>query len=177
MRIGIVGGGAWGTALAQVAARGDRRVTLWAREVEVVDSINETHENRLFLRGVPLSKSITATGDLGALADCDALLVVAPAQHVRTVLTQMNIGATPLVLCAKGIEAGTRLLVGEVARAVNQSYGPKSVKDDETQAELAGDLGDALFVLLCLANSTGVDLDAAFEATLEKYRVRDEDVG
>jgi NTP pyrophosphatase (non-canonical NTP hydrolase) len=65
--------------------------------------------------------------------------------------------------------------VGEVARAVNQTYGPKRVKPDEAAASLAAEVADALFVLLCLANSTTVDLQAAFEATLEKYRVRDEE--
>ncbi|MET3724855.1 NAD(P)H-dependent glycerol-3-phosphate dehydrogenase [Sphingomonas trueperi] len=118
MKIGVIGGGAWGTALAQVAARGEAPVLLWAREPEVVESINTSHENRQFLAGVPLSPSIRATGSLGDLADCEALLVVAPAQHVRSVLAEMTVGATPLVLCAKGIEAGTRLLVGEVARSV-----------------------------------------------------------
>lgn len=118
MRIGVIGGGAWGTALAQVAARGDRPVTLWAREPEVVESINASHENRQFLAGMALSDSIRATGDLAELAGHDALLVVAPAQHVRAVLAAAPVGATPLVLCAKGIEAGTRLLVGEVAHQV-----------------------------------------------------------
>ncbi|MET0308847.1 MAG: NAD(P)H-dependent glycerol-3-phosphate dehydrogenase [Sphingomonas sp.] len=116
MKIGVIGGGAWGTALAAVAARGEQPVLLWAREPEVVESINGTHENAQFLAGVPLSPSIRATGDLSALAGLDALLVVAPAQHVRAVLEATPVGATPLVLCAKGIEAGTRLLVGEVAR-------------------------------------------------------------
>ena len=117
MRIGVIGGGAWGTALAQVAARsGD--VVLWARESEVVDSINRAHENSLFLPGVPLSPAIRATGDLGDLAGMEALLVVAPAQHVRAVLSGMAIGSTPLVLCAKGIELGSKLLVGEVAHQV-----------------------------------------------------------
>jgi glycerol-3-phosphate dehydrogenase (NAD(P)+) len=115
MRIGVMGGGAWGTALAQVAARGGQPVTLWARELEVVESVNAAHENRQFLAGVPLSESIRATGDLADLAGHDALLVVAPAQHVRAVLSAAPVGGTPLVLCAKGIEAGTRLLVGEVA--------------------------------------------------------------
>ena len=115
MRIGVIGGGAWGTALAQVAARDGLPVTLWAREPEVVESVNTAHENRHFLAGVPLSESIRATGDLADLAGHDALLVVAPAQHVRAVLSAAPIGGTPLVLCAKGIEAGTRLLVGEVA--------------------------------------------------------------
>ena len=118
MRIGIIGGGAWGTALAQVAAREGEPVLLWAREPEVVESINAGHENRAFLAGIPLSPAIRATGDLRDLARLDALLVVAPAQHVRAVLGQLDPGPTPLVLCAKGIEAGSKLLVGEVAHAV-----------------------------------------------------------
>lgn len=114
----MIGGGAWGTALAQVAARGGQPVTLWAREPEVVASINDAHENTSFLKGVPLSDAIRATGDLAGLSEHDALLVVAPAQHVRAVLAAAPVGTTPLVLCAKGIEAGTQLLVGDVARAV-----------------------------------------------------------
>jgi len=114
----VLGGGAWGTALAQVAARGGEPVTLWAREPEVVAGINALRENRLFLPGVALSPAIRATGSLDDLAGHDALLVVAPAQHVRAVLAAAPVGATPLVLCAKGIEAGTKALVGEVARAV-----------------------------------------------------------
>lgn len=64
--------------------------------------------------------------------------------------------------------------VGEIARAVNQGYGPKRVKQDEAVANLAAELADALFALLCIANSTSVDLQAAFDAALEKYRTRDE---
>ncbi|MBI0475622.1 NAD(P)-dependent glycerol-3-phosphate dehydrogenase [Sphingomonas sp. MA1305] len=119
MKIGVIGGGAWGTALAQVAAHRGEPVLLWAREPEVVAGINANHENGLFLAGVPLSPAIRATGSLGDLAGVDALLVVAPAQHVRSVLAETAVGTTPLVLCAKGIEAGTRMLVGEVARAVH----------------------------------------------------------
>ncbi|MBD8469647.1 NAD(P)H-dependent glycerol-3-phosphate dehydrogenase [Sphingomonas sp. CFBP 8765] len=119
MKIGVIGGGAWGTALAQVAAHEGRDVILWAREPAVVDSINATHANALFLAGVALSPTIRATGDLGALANMDAILVVAPAQHVGSVLAAAPIGGIPLVLCAKGIEAGSKRLVGEVARAVH----------------------------------------------------------
>ena len=117
MRIGVIGGGAWGTALAQVASRAGP-VKLWAREAEVVEAINREHANPLFLPGIALSPAIRATGSLGDLAESDALLVVVPAQHVRAVLAAAAIGATPLILCAKGIEAGTRLLVGEVAAQV-----------------------------------------------------------
>jgi glycerol-3-phosphate dehydrogenase (NAD(P)+) len=119
MRIGVIGGGAWGTALAQVAAREGEPVLLWAREAEVVESINAAHENRLFLSGVALSPDIRATSSLGDLAGCEGLLVVAPAQHVRSVLAETPVGTTPLVLCAKGIEAGTRLFVGQVAQQVH----------------------------------------------------------
>jgi len=118
MKIGVIGGGAWGTALAQVAAAGGEHVILWAREGDVVTAINAEHRNPVFLPDVMLSPLVRATTSLGDLADVDALLVVAPAQHVRQVLSEAPIGGKSLVLCAKGIEAGTRLLVGEVAAAL-----------------------------------------------------------
>jgi len=118
MRIGVIGGGAWGTALASVAARDGETVLLWAREPEVVEAINAAHENPLFLAGVPLPRSIQATGRISDLASCEALLVVSPAQFVRATLSELPAGDTPLVLCAKGIEAGTRLLISEVAHQV-----------------------------------------------------------
>ncbi len=117
MRIGVVGAGAWGTALANVAAADGEEVLLWALEAEAVEAINATHENSLFLPGVALSPSIRATTDFADLDACDALLIVAPAQHLRSVLGRTPPGK-PLVLCAKGIEAGTGLLMAEVAREV-----------------------------------------------------------
>lgn len=119
MKIGVLGGGAWGTALAQVAARGGEPVTLWAREDDVVASVNARQDNALFLPGVPLSPTIVATTDLAGLSDCDALLVVVPAQFLRSVLSQLSAGTRPLVLCAKGIEAGTQKLVAEIARELH----------------------------------------------------------
>jgi glycerol-3-phosphate dehydrogenase (NAD(P)+) len=118
MRIGVIGGGAWGTALAQVSAAGGEPVVLWAREPEVVESINERHENMLFLPGINLSPSIRATADVEELAGFDALLVVTPAQHLRSVLSGLPQLAIPLVLCAKGIEAESCALMSEVAADV-----------------------------------------------------------
>lgn len=115
MRIGVIGGGAWGTALAQVAAANGEPVILWARETDVVTAINLAHENTVFLPNVPLSPSIQATGALDDLAGCDALLLVTPAQHLRSVLSDLPQGHHPLVLCAKGIEAGTKSLMSDVA--------------------------------------------------------------
>ena len=116
MRLGVIGGGAWGTALAQVAAAGGERTLLWAREPEVVEGINAAHENSVFLAGVPLSPAIEATGELLDLADCEALLVVTPAQHMRAVLRGLPPLGVPLVLCAKGMEETTTKLMHDVAR-------------------------------------------------------------
>lgn len=116
MKLGIIGGGAWGTALAQVASQGGDELLLWAFEPEVVEAINRRHENPLFLPDVALNRSIRATGELGELAQCDTLLAVAPAQHMRSVLEQSPVADKPLVLCAKGIEEGTGKLLHQVAR-------------------------------------------------------------
>ena len=115
MKLGVIGGGAWGTALAQVvAARGDETL-LWALEDGVVESVNRRHENALFLAGVPLSPSIRATANLAELDGCDAWLVVTPAQHMRAVLERAPHDARPLILCSKGIEERSGLLLHDVA--------------------------------------------------------------
>ena len=111
----MIGGGAWGTALAQVAA-GAGETLLWAREAEVVESVNADHQNRLFLPGVALDPAIRATSDLASLASCDFLLVVTPAQHMRAVLAELPRQGQPLILCAKGMEEATTKLMHDVAR-------------------------------------------------------------
>ncbi len=115
-RIGVIGGGAWGTALAQVAASDGEETMIWAREPEVVESINTAHENSVFLRGIPLNPAIRATGWLGDLSECGALLVVTPAQHMRSVLAGLPRTSAPLILCAKGMEEATTKLMHDVAR-------------------------------------------------------------
>ncbi len=119
MRIGVIGAGAWGTALAQLAATDGEPVLLWARETEVINAVNLAHENRMFLPGIALSPSIEATTDLGRMDSCDALLVVAPAQYLARVLARTPVGPRPLVLCAKGIEASTGRLMSEVASTLH----------------------------------------------------------
>ena len=114
-RIGVIGGGAWGTALSQVAASGGGEVLLWAREPEVVEAVNTRHENPLFLPRQRLDAAIRATGDLDELGGCDAWLVVTPAQHMRAVLEAAPRCGKPLVLCAKGIEERSARLLHHVA--------------------------------------------------------------
>lgn len=116
MKLGVIGAGAWGTALAQVAATGGRETLLWALESEVVEGINERHENSAYLPGIALSDAIRATSDLSDLWACDAWLVVTPAQHMRPVLEQVSDCDKPIILCAKGIEEKSGQLLHEVAR-------------------------------------------------------------
>jgi len=114
--IGVLGGGAWGTALAQVLAGGGHEVLLWARNGDVVRSINENHANPAYLPGQKLSPLIRATQDSGDMTQAQALLVVTPAQHMRTVLSSFSAEGQPLILCAKGIEATSHKLMHHVAR-------------------------------------------------------------
>jgi glycerol-3-phosphate dehydrogenase (NAD(P)+) len=114
-KIGILGAGAWGTALAQVASTGGRETLLWAMEGQVADTINGGHENALFLPGVPLNPAIRATTDISHLDECDVWLVVTPAQHMRSVLNQAPQCDIPMVLCSKGIEEHSGELLHKVA--------------------------------------------------------------
>jgi len=116
MRLGVIGGGAWGTALAQVASAGGQDTLLWALEPDVVEAVNARSENPVFLAGLPLNSSIRATSDLSDLDDCDAWLVVTPAQHMRTVLEKAPDCGKPLVLCSKGIEERSGQLLHKVAK-------------------------------------------------------------
>ena len=115
-KIGVIGAGAWGTALAQMLASDARDVLIWALETDVVAEINDNHRNTLYLPSADLAPSIRATGDLADIALCDALLLVTPAQHLAAILGQMPRLPRDLVLCSKGIENGTGRLMSDVAR-------------------------------------------------------------
>ncbi len=115
-RIGIIGAGAWGTALAQALASDGSAVTIWAREPELVEEINASRTNSLFLPSARLAESVTATNNLVDLGAFEAVLVVTPAQHLAAILAQLPEGPRDIVLCSKGIEAGTGRLMSDVAR-------------------------------------------------------------
>lgn len=117
MSLGVLGGGAWGTALAQAYAADGTPVQLWAREAEVVSAINAERRNPLFLPSAELSPSITASSEMTVMDGLSVLLVVAPAQHLGKVLAGLTDRPRDLVLCSKGIEAGTGRLMADVARA------------------------------------------------------------
>lgn len=115
--VAVVGAGAWGTALAQMLAQDGSDVLIWGRETEVVDAINARHVNPLFLPDAALSPTIAATGELADLAGIPIVLLVTPAQHLGAILRRIPRSEDcDLVLCSKGIEAGTGRLMADVAR-------------------------------------------------------------
>ncbi len=117
-RVGVIGGGAFGTAMGCVLRRHGHDVTLWAREAEVVAAINRDRENPLFLRGVELPEGLVATGDLAAAIEGALfVLLVPPAQRMREVTAQLRPflpDGIPVVSCSKGIERTTCALMSQV---------------------------------------------------------------
>jgi glycerol-3-phosphate dehydrogenase (NAD(P)+) len=148
-RIGVIGAGAWGTALAMVAAQAGRSVTLWAREPDVVESLARDRENKLFLPGVTLPPGLAATGNLAEAADAEALLLAAPAQRVREMLgllTPHLKKSMPLMLCAKGIERGTGKLLSEVLAEAAPMAEPAILSGPSFAADVARGLPTAVTI-------------------------------
>lgn len=120
-RIGILGAGAWGTALAAAVTAAGRRALLWARNPSLAREINEAHRNAVYLPRIDLDPSIRATSDTAELRELDALLLVVPAQHLRGIADRLDPvlpADLPLVLCCKGIERGSGKLMTEVVADV-----------------------------------------------------------
>ena len=119
-RVGVVGGGAWGTALANAAAAAGRDVTLWMRDGDAAAAAGRTRVNARGLPGVVLHDRVAPSADPAALGGTDACLVAVPAQATRAVLAALRPSipaGAPLVLCGKGIERGSGAFLGAVAAA------------------------------------------------------------
>jgi glycerol-3-phosphate dehydrogenase (NAD(P)+) len=126
-------------------------VTLWAREPEVVRTIAEARENGLFLPGIALNPAIAATDDHGAISNADAILLVCPAQHLRTVIRSFapHVRAgVPVLICAKGIERGSGRLMPEVAREAAPSLTFGMLSGPSFAAEVARGLPCAVTLAL-----------------------------
>jgi glycerol-3-phosphate dehydrogenase (NAD(P)+) len=158
-KLAVIGGGAWGTALAQIAATGGRDTLLWALEDDVVAAVNRIHENPVYLKGLKLDKAIRATSSFSDLAEADAWLVVTPAQHMRAVLKRSPCPNMPLILCSKGIEESSGKLLHEVVREVCPDS-PVAVLSGPTFAhEVAAGLPTAV-TLACEDQELGEELRA-----------------
>jgi len=175
-KVGVIGGGAWGTALAQVCARAGRQVTLWAREPEVVEAVNARHENSVFLPGLPLDPLIRATGEIADLAASDLVLAVAPAQHTRSTLAAFAPhvrDGLPILLCSKGVEQGSLKLMTEVLAETVPQAAPAVLSGPSFAGEVARGLPTAV-TLACPADGCAEDLaEAIATPTFRPYFASD----
>jgi len=152
--------------LAQTLSYNDANVTLWAREPEIVEDINARHVNRVFLPGVDLNASIRATGDLAKVAAADAILAVAPAQHLRAVLSDLARhlpNGVPIVICSKGIEQATGKFMGDVLEEVVPQATRAVLSGPSFAADVARGLPSAL-TLACRNEAVGRALTASLSS-------------
>ena len=119
--VGVIGAGAWGTALAMLANRAGSRVTLWTRNGQVIESIRERQVNAQYLPDVFIDPAITVTNDSEFVHGCDLLILTIPAQSLRTVgisLSDKVPANLPIVIATKGIERGSLMLMSEVVASI-----------------------------------------------------------
>jgi glycerol-3-phosphate dehydrogenase (NAD(P)+) len=154
-KIAVLGAGAWGTALANVAATGRAGVVLWGHAPDHVAALARDRENRAFLPGLPLAAGVEPSADEASVADASVVLAVVPAQAMREVARRfrphLRAGAA-VIVCAKGIERGTRLFMSEVAA------------EELPQARLAVLSGPSFAADVCRGLPTAVTLAASDEA-------------
>ncbi|WP_417490358.1 NAD(P)H-dependent glycerol-3-phosphate dehydrogenase [Maricaulis sp.] len=165
--IGVIGAGAWGTALAQTAAKAGRDVLLWSFEQDVADVINNKHENTIFLPGVALEPNIAAVTAMADLDVCDAVLAVAPAQHLRATLEKFAPFAKrglPIILCAKGIEQSSLSMMTQVLAETIPSAIPAVLSGPSFAIDTAQGLPTAV-TLACKDETTGAALIEALGTT------------
>jgi glycerol-3-phosphate dehydrogenase (NAD(P)+) len=167
--VGVIGAGAWGTALALTAAKANRSVTLWAMESDVIDSISQRHMNERFLPGIVLPNEIEATNSIASAADAEALLIAAPAQYLRETLRLLSplvAAETPLVLCAKGIERASGLLLTEVLAEVLPTAQTAILSGPSFARDVASGLPTAVTI------AARIDIARRLQATLGQRQFR-----
>lgn len=135
MKVGIIGAGAWGTAVSVVAAENGHSVSLWAREPEVVTELRERRTNSRFLQGVQISDSIEVVDDIAVLSSSDILINATPTQFIASILGPLSAADTLFVNLAKGIELGTHRRVSQIVHDVLPSVSRYAVLSGPSHAE------------------------------------------
>jgi glycerol-3-phosphate dehydrogenase (NAD(P)+) len=174
-RIAVLGGGAWGTALALTCLRAGRAVTLWEHEPSNADSLEKRRESR-FLPGVRLDDGIKVVRDLGQAARADAILLVVPAQAMRavcTALAKVSSAPTPLIACAKGIEHGSHKFMTEIIAECAPKALPAILSGPSFAADVARGLPTAVTVAASNAKLAGALAHALNSGTFRPYHSTD----
>ncbi len=162
-RLSVIGGGGYGTALACVADRAGRQVRIWVRNPGILVAINKGHKNPAYLPGIALPEAIIATTELSLAGDADAILLAVPAQFMREVLVLLAPHlrpGTPLLICAKGIETGTNMLMHQVAGEIAPDYPVAILSGPSFAADIANGLPTAV-TLACADTGAGAALAQA----------------
>ena len=174
-RIAVVGAGAWGTALANCAARAGRDVILWARDAAMVAQLTTTRENSR-LPGIRLDARVAATGAIADVAHADAVLLAVPAQDLRTAATALapHIKAeVPVIACAKGIERGTHRFMTEIIAETIRGGLPAILSGPSFAADVARGLPTAV-TLACADDAIASALARALGSqTFRPYHTTD----
>ena len=175
-KIAVIGGGAWGTALAHVLSLQSLDVTIWAHEAETVREIREHRTNSVFLPGISLAQDLKATGDYGDLANTELCLLVPPAQHLGTIAGNLKThlpASTPWVICSKGIEQSSGRLLGEVLEDAVPGVTVAALSGPSFASDVARGLPAALTVA-CANETTGEEIARALGSqNLRLYWTRD----
>jgi glycerol-3-phosphate dehydrogenase (NAD(P)+) len=168
-RCAVIGAGAWGTALADLMAASGHKVHIWAYEPDVVQAVNEKHENPRFLAGVPLTKALVATNEQSvALDGAELVLYATPSNHLRAIARAAASCVHPhaiLAVASKGIELGTMALMTDVIAAEVPNHSVVALSGPSFAAEVAArqptaivaacdDAGGALFIQEAMSNAT-----------------------
>ncbi len=188
-RVAILGAGAWGTALANVVARPGRDVLLWTRRPDLASALAAGRENKDYLPGVKLGDGVRPSADLTDVASADVVLAVVPAQKLRSVLAILPrlIDGVPIVVCAKGIEQETGMLMSDVVAQCRPGNPPVvlsgpsfaadvgrgrptavtlAAADEGLARRLAADLGKPAFRLYFTTDLKGVEIGGAAKNVL-----------
>ncbi len=189
-RIGVIGAGAWGTALANAAAMAGRDVVLHGRDPALIEAIREKRRNEKYLPGIELDPKVTPTTELAHAADADALLLVTPTQSLRetaSLLAPLIRAGTPAIACSKGIEIGSKKFVTEVIAEVLPDARPAilsgpgfandvaaglptavtlAAHDEQLALTLAGALSSQTFRLYHSTDVRGVEIGGAAKNVL-----------
>jgi glycerol-3-phosphate dehydrogenase (NAD(P)+) len=174
-RIAVLGGGAWGTALAQVCARAGRSVTLWEFDAGNAEHLTDKRESR-FLPGVKLEPQIKVTRALAEAAQNDAVLLVVPAQAMRSVvksLAQTMKPNTPVIACAKGIEHGTQKFMTEIVAEFAPAAMPAILSGPSFAADVARGLPTAVTIAASDASVAEALAQAMNSGTFRPYHSSD----
>ena len=178
-RIGVIGGGAWGTALAHLVAAAGTKSLLWARDAAMVETINQIRKNTQYLPDIQLDPRLRATHDLAEVCQADSILLVVPAQAVREItkkIAGLASAPVPLICCAKGLEIGTGLLMSEIINETLPDHPMGCLSGPTFAAEAARGVPTA--VTLAIPDpALGAALAAAISTTTFRPYISDDVIG